>query len=683
MGFFLSNEKRQWRLLASSIALSAVFLPGISLANINWPEGMSATDETGQFVISLEASADDWGIRTQNLIIEIDNVDVTELVSFTSSGFRYDVLQPLEAGFHTLKIYEADSAGDYHLVREYQFEATVGQAGVAGGGNLTLESDNSLEVSQRLFDTNISSSIDDTTASGAGNTTLNYENGGWSVNINGNYFLESEEEIAQTGNEFDLGEYNARLAYSGDSYGAELNLGHHDIGLESLAFSGFNRRGVSLKTGLFDDTIQITGFSLSSDSLAGVDDISGQKEDSGYVAGGAVAIRPLWNEIGKIELTGVYFDSKGGEADFGSGGGLGIDAAPKGQGAALIADTLWYEDRLRVRGEYAYSNVDLDGDDAVLDKDSANAHAYSFDYDLIRDDGTHDTPTSLKIGARYERIDTYYYSLANTGLATDRDGFTAYANMYYGSFNLNALSSVFMNNVDDHDDLATDRVITASINGSYSFDPQINEEGEIGWLGTPFMGFGVNYMDANRVETPTGYLGDDTDNHNATLYINFGSSYETWNWQLGYNHALFEDSTNVSSDTANDLIDLSAYWNISDYTSLSIGTQLNRYEQKADSDRTYSVSGNLGLQTTFIPDVLNARLDYNMNLSSGSNDIPDRHLLATEVEWTLIPAEINSAGIALAFRGAMEKQHGNDDSSLDDAAYEGFFVLKFKAPLQY
>ncbi|MBE7636169.1 hypothetical protein GUA87_04885 [Sneathiella sp. P13V-1] len=679
----MRHEKRQRRLWASSVALSVFLLPAYAQAEINWPETISATGETGQFVIALDTTSDEWGARTENLIIEIDNVDVTELVAFTPAGFRYEVLQPLKVGLHTLKIYEADQAGDYQLVREYQFEATADQAGVASGGSLTLESDNSLEISQRLFETNITSSIDDTTASGAGNTSIRYENGGWSLNINSNYFLESEEEISQTGNEFDLGEYDARLAYSGDGYGAEVNLGHHDVGLESLAFSGFNRRGVSLKTSFLDDAIQITGFSLSSDSLAGVDDISGQKEDSGYVAGGAVAIRPLWNEIGKIELTGVYFDSKGGEADFGSGGGLGVDAAPKGQGAALIADTLWYEDRLRVRGEYAYSNMDLDGDDAALDKDSANAHAYSLDYDLIRDDGTHDTPTSLKIGARYERIDTYYYSLANSGLATDRDGFTAYANMYYGSFNLNALSSVFVNNVDDHEDLATDRVITASLDGSYSFDPQVNEEGEIGWLGTPFMGFGVNYMDANRVDTPVGYLGDDTNNHSGTLYFNFGSSYETWNWQLGYNHALFVDDTNVSSDTANDLIDLSAYWNVSDYTSLSVGAQLNRYEQKADSERTYSVSGNLGLQTAFIPDVLNARLDYNMNLSSGSNDIPDRHLLATEVEWTLIPAEINSAGVALAFRGAMEKQHGNEDSSLDDAAYEGFFVLKFKAPLLY
>ncbi|MBO6824845.1 MAG: hypothetical protein JJ879_01480 [Sneathiella sp.] len=652
-------------------------------AAVEWPDAISQSTSDGQLVLTLPIDGEEWSADPSKYIVEIDNFDITEMTAFQATGLSYTALQPLDPGSHTFRVYELDESGDYVLRAEYEFQTTSADGGSNTGGSLTAESDNDLEISQRLFETNIDGSLRDTTASGAGTVGARYENGRWSIDFNTNYFLESEPEISQTGNEFDIGEYTARFAYSGDNFGAEANIGHHDIGIESLSFSGFNRRGISLKSSIADDRLQITGFSLSSDSIAGVDDIVGQKEDGGYVVGGAIAGRPVWNEDAKIELTGLYFTSKGGEADFGSGGGLGVDAAPKGQGAAFIADTLWYEDRLRVRGEYAYSDMDLDGDEALLSKDDADAQSFSIDYDLIRDDGTRDTPLSLKVGAKYEKVDTYFYSLANTGLATDRDGYSAFANLYWGSFALNAYTSLEQNNVDDNSDIATDQVFTAALDGSYSFDPSYDENGDVGWLGTPYMGFGVNYMGADRVETPVGYLGDDTNNNTGNAYVNFGSSYNTWNWQVGYTHSFYNDHADVTSDTINEMVDLSAYWNVTDDVSLSAGTQFNRYVEKTNSERSYNVTGNLGLQAAIVPEVLNARVDYNMNLSSGSGDIPDRHLVTTEMEWTLIPAEINSAGVAIAFRGAMEKEHGNADSSLDDTAYEGFFVLKFKAPLVY
>jgi len=680
---FLSQYKKLKRLgmAVGMFALSIAATP--ANAAIQWPDTIAQSTDSGQLVLFLPVTSDEWTANASQFIVEIDSIDVTEMTAFETSGIQYTALKPLSAGTHTLRIYELDPDEEYILRAEYTFETVGGNDAGQGDGSFSLESDNNLEISQRLFETNIDGSLRDTTASGAGTVGARFEKGRWSFDFNGNYFLESEPEISQTGNEFDIGDYSARFAYTGDDFGAEANIGHHDIGLESLSFSGFNRRGISLKTSVADDRFQITAFSLSSDSVAGVDDIAGQKEDGGYVIGGAVAGRPVWNEDAKIELTGLYFTSKGGEADFASGGGLGVDAAPKGQGAAFIADTLWYEDRLRVRGEYAYSDMDLDGDEALLSKDDADAQSVSIDYDLIRDDGTRETPLSLKIGAKYEKIDTYFYSLANTSLATDRDGYSAFANLYWGALSLNAYSSIEQNNVDDNSDIATDRTITAAFDGSYSFEPDYDENGNIGWLGTPYMGFGVNYIDADRVETPIGYLGDDTNNNSGNLYVNLGTSYNSWNWQVGYTHAFYNDHADVTSDTINEMVDLSAYWNLTDNISLSAGTQFNRYIEKTNAERSYNITGNLGLQAAIVPEVFNARVDYNMNLSSGSGDIPDRHLVTTEMEWTLIPAEINSAGVAIAFRGAMEKEHGNANSSLDDTAYEGFFVLKFKAPLVY
>jgi len=671
------------RFLAPLVIGPILFMSASAFAAIGWPEVLSQSNVDDKLVLQIEVTNSNPQTDADQFVYELDNIDISDLVTRGENIIQYTSLQPLVGGEHLLKIYAISDDGSHTVVKQYTFMTESGAGGPgAGAGAFSFQSDNSLEISQTVFDVNIDSTVRDTTASGAGSLGVAYQNGRWAVELNGNYFLETESELSQTGNEFDLGEYTARLNYQAEAFSAEANLGHHDIGIESLAFSNFNRRGISLKTSIADDRLQLTGFSLSSDSVAGVDDVLGQKEDGGYVLGGAIVGRPFWEEDAKIELTGLYFTSKGGEADFGQGGGLGEDAAPKGSGGALIADTLWYADRLRVRGEYAFSDMDLDGDD-LLTKEDARAGSFSLDYELIRDDGQAETPLSLKIGGKYEKIDTYFYSLANTGLAADRDGYSLFANMYWGSLSLNGYGSMVQNNTDDNPDIATDRVLTAGIDGSYSFQPQVTETGELGWMGTPYIGFGTNFVGADRDKTPAGYVGDDTDNQTANIYANLGTSYERWNWQAGYTHSFFEDDANVSSDTVNEMVDLSAYWNATDQITFSAGTQFNRYIEKTNSERSYNITGNFGAQAYIIPDTLNARLDYNMNLSSGSGDIPDRHLVTSEMEWTLIPAGTNSAGVAIAFRGAMEKEYGNSDNSLDEAAYEGFFVLKFKAPLAY
>lgn len=643
--------------------------------------------------VTLDVHQENWTPNPQNFALEVDNIDVSALVEIEETKISYRPAEPLNAGLHAVRIYEITSEGDYVERGFWQFVvndtengavAGSGEAGESGSGtHVEASMDNSIEISQRLFDKNITASVsDDTSISGAGSGNLNISNGNWSLTASGNYFIESEESISVTGNEFDLGEYSINLQYSGTTISSGATLGHQDIGVESLAMSSFNRRGLSVNVGGADDRWKVTGFSLSSDSLAGGDDFTGQKEDSGYVAGGAVMGRPIWDEDAKIELTGLYFTSQGGELDFGSSGGLVTDTAPKGEGAAIIADSYWMQDRIRVRGEYAYSNMDLDGDES-LGKDGADANAVDLSYVAIQDDGQSETPVSLTVGGRWEKVDTFYYSLGNQGLAVDRNAFSAFANMYVGAFSLNTYAGYETNNTADLQDVATDQVISAGFDGSYTFTIERENPEDRAWLGTPFFGFGASLFDADRKDTPTGFLGDDTNNSTLNYYINFGSSYERWNWQVGYNRREFDDDTNVSSDTADETIDLSAYWTVSDSLNLSAGTSLNHFAQKADGERSYNVSGNLGVQATLIPDTLTTNLSYNMNLSSGSGDSPDKHILSGEMEWTFISPEVNKPGVALAFRGAMEKDDGNSDNSLDDTKYEGFLVLRVKAPVAY
>ncbi len=677
----------------SACLIAVSFQGGIAVAQSqSWPaEFVENSNREAQSSVVIRLASDIWKQNNSSFALEVDNVDVTSLVNADDDELVYDPAEPFDPGLHDIRLYEVTASGEYIEQNYWQFEILGASAVASGNGGqggssdgietlIEASADNNIEISQKIFEHNISSTARDFTVSGAGSGSLNISRGNWNFSSSGNYFIESEDTLTVDGNEVDLGEYSMKLQYSGETLTSAATLGHHDIGVESLAMSSFNRRGVSLSLGTADERLKVTGFSLSSDSLAGANNFTGQKRETGYVAGGAAVGRPLWDENAKLELTGLYFASRGGEADFGSGGGL--EGAPEGQGGAFIADSYWFQDRLRLRGEYAFSNMDLDGS-GTLGEDAADAESFDISYILLQDDGQSETPVSLTIGGKWERVDTFFYSLANPGLNVDRNSYSAFANMYAGALSLNALAGYETNNEDDLADVATDRVITANIDGSYSFTIDREDPDDLAWLGTPFVGFGVSYVDADRKKTPTGFVGETTDNATLTYYANLGTSYERWNWQVSYNRSVFEDDTDVSSDTANETVDLSAYWTVTDNLNLSAGTQFNRYIQKDAGERSYNVTGNLGLQASLIPDTLTSNLFYNMNLSSGSGDVPDKHILSGEMEWTFIPAEVNKPGVALAFRGSMEKEYGNTDSSLDDTKYEGFIVLRLKAPVSY
>ncbi|MFT6558783.1 hypothetical protein [Sneathiella sp.] len=680
-------------------------LPSVSNADeISWPaEFLPEDNHDGRSSLVIKISEAVRTAEESNFAVELDNIDITGLVEQTPDALIFKPIETLQPGYHTLRLYQVTGSGEYIEQHFWEFTVQENSVLVTNGSSeqgsaaqtvasdtqsapegLTVEAsaDNNIEISQRLFDSNIASSPNDLTISGSGNGALNMTGGRWTFDATGNYFIESEEDLSVTGNEIDLGEYTINLGYRGDAVNGSAILGHQDIGIESLSMSSYMRRGASISVGAADDRLKFTGFSLSSDSLAGADDFTGLQKKSGHVTGGAVVGRPVWHEDTKIELTGLYFASEGGEDDFGSGGGLTSDSAPKGSGGALIADSYWGQDRLRLRGELAFSNMDLDGSGS-LGTDFADAETVDISYVLIPDDGQSDVPLSMTVGGKWEQVDTFFYSLANQGLSVDRNSYSVFSNLYWGALNLNAQASYETNNTADLADVATDQVMMAGVDGSYSFSIDRETPDDRAWLGTPFVGFGFNLVDADRKETPLGYLGDQTDNISVNYYANVGSSYERWNWQLSYNRSTFTDETEVSSDTTDQTVDLSAYWTVSDALNLSLGTSYNQYVQKADGERSYNVTGNLGVQASLIPQTLTTNINYNMNLSSGSGDLPDKHILSGEMEWTFIPADVNRPGVALAFRGAMEKENGNSDNALDDAKYEGFIVLRLKAPVVY
>ena len=684
-------------LLLYTIVIS-VFISKSILAAPNWQAILLDSDSTSPLgpspILTIQLPPEADASSNFSLIVELDNVDVTDLVSRQEEFIVYVPVEALANGEHVLKFYEISIERDLIERGIWTFE-TVGGAGAASGetggaGSIQIDASNNLEVSRRLVDHKISGQVDSPTLSGSGYTSIETQHiteyGSLRTNSSANYFLESKKEISVTGRALDLGEYNSIVEYGNETVQGGVAVGHQDIGYDSLLMSNFNRRGLSVYGGTADDTVSATAFSLSSDNITGAADIFGQQDQSGYLRGGALTAKPFDNDIGKVELSTLFYRGEGGLESAGvtsdpfGFSGSGESNVPDGYGWGLIANSGWFDDRLKILADYAFASTDIDGS-GVLDDDEATAKSLEASYALVQDQLWYDEYAKFSIGGRWEMVDTYFTSLASPGLASDRELYLLYGDFIWGGLSLHSENSYETNNVDDLPGLPRDSLTTLSLDGNYYFNIEREDPDDIAWLGSPFITFGAFRSKADRVNTPVGFIGYDTDNISKRTYVGLGTSYQDWSWQFGYTRDEYEDDTNDTIDSSNDLIDLSASWNVSDRLFLSGGPQVNIFEDQDNHERTYDVNANFTLQAALIPDELNLSAEYNLNLSSGSNDTSDRHLASGELEWVIVPAKDNSIGISALLRGSMEKEDKNSDATFNNTRYETYGLFRVTAPV--
>ncbi|WP_169567212.1 hypothetical protein [Sneathiella limimaris] len=628
------------------------------------------------------------------LSVELDQVDVTSLLSLDGQDFLYQPPEPLSAGTHEVKLLSLTDPANPVVVGQWTFEITGGAGGSVSLNQQPTEeqiaraekamtsanfrADTLTEFSYRFDDERITSEPDRAILSGAGDLSGEIESGNWRFSSRGNYLLQTDNDLSLTGNALDIGEYDLRLDYAGDTVQGGAVLGHHDIGQRSLIMDGFYRRGMSVRLGDAGQHITAQGFSFGTESLSGGDNLMGLNDEDERLSGGLVTVQPFSNDIDALKITGIYYQGKGA----GIGDGIMItEPVADGRGWGAIVKKGFANQQLTIRGEYAETRYDQDGDEGTAPEE--DAHAISV---VVEGRPFAEGPillgnaTDVFLGARYDRVGTYFQSLANYGLAGDRDAYTAYGNLNWGALATNLQYSYETNNVDDLDSLPTDRLQNLSFGLNYTFMPQ--SEG-LAWLGTPNVYLSGYLADMDRVDTPGGYLGPDTDNTSTSLTAGVNTSYGNWSWGLSHSISTYEDDTDLSSDTINNGTALNVNW--SDYDRFSIGSsvQFNVFEDRDTNEISYGTNFLVDISAEVIKDTLNLNLDYNLNLAAGSGDQPDTHLVNGEVEWTFLQPERNQPGLALALGGSMENTNDNAISTDDETVYQAFFIIRVKAPFAY
>ncbi len=677
------------RIFISGVFFFVFWMTGSAFAN---REANFIPPNSSTSVLQISISKSEEALTFENFEVEVDGIDVTSTVMAEGNTLSYQPVEPFTVGSHVVRLLESDNSEIYEIGR-WTFEIS-GATGDAQSRTLPSETqiaaaekalkstyfrmDTLTELSQRLVDREGQNEPDRTIASGAGDANAGLETKRIRVSSHANYLLQSDRNLALTGNILDLGEYDVAVEYNGNTAKGAVNLGHHDAGINSLLMSNFYRRGASVRLGTQDDRVSAQGFAFGTESLAGISNFTGLTSSNERLAGGSVSVKPFSTVPGALSVTGTYYRGTGNTS------GVGVsdfDPAATGSGWGLVITKGFDEQRTRLRGEYAWTSYDADGDSGAADDNESDALRLYLDRRVFA------VPPiilgnsfDISVGAGYDRIGAYFASLANPGMAADRNAVSAYGNLNWGSFSSDLRLLHETNNVDGLSALPTDRLISGTVDLSYNFDPQT---GDRAWLGTPYISLNGYAAGLDRLKTPAGYAGAGTDNLSTSLSVGGGASYDDWYWGLTQSLSTFEDHTNQSSDTVSYLSGVNAGWTVSPHLNLDGGLQFGGFTDKDTNQTGYTTNLNFAMSNQVVPDVLDWNLDYNLNLLSGSGDTPVSHVVNSEIEWTFLQPRPNHAGLALAVRGSMENVNGNADNTQDGTEYQVFVVLRIKAPFDF
>ena len=689
-GFVLAGRCRSGHFPASSTGLATVFL-ALSLCSISQPAWAQAdwvpelaptgtesgTETRGRddpIVILLPADLDP--AVYDNLAVELDDLDVTAFVQVESGRLTVTPPETLSTGSHSLRLVERGSDGSI-LERGY-WSLAVRHSDLIR--DLSLTADLAGEVNGRVAENGIDTPPQHVTAESGGNVEAAAGDDHWRLRVQGNYLYNSQIELGLDERNIDIGEYRIDGDFEQDSFFAGFTVGDHDTGIENLIMSGFYRRGASFRAGLSDNSLTVTGFVQSSEALVGSRHMLGISHDEDRIEGASVAIRPIAALRDNIVLTGTFYSGEGSDGGFGIGTEEVIN---EGDGWSVAADTLWFDEALRLRGEYAQASFDFDGKNEGFDAETAEAYSVLASLEPLRGATLDGSTFTWTIGAQREQVDTFFQSLANPYLEADRETTSVYTDFFWDEFSAQLRVDHQLNNVDDLDYLPTDRNINVYFNGNYTPYVEPLEDGSMPWYGQPFFGISAALYEIDRVERSADFPDDDADNSTRSVTLSAGSNYETWSWNLFHTIYSFEDHIGLSSDTLNNTTGLSAYVLADDWLTLSPSVQWDDFRDRDTGDDNQALLMNLGADVTVIPETLTASLYYSLNHRMGDGDTPDTNSLNGEVVWTLRQAEANRLGVALAFTGFIQETNDDFENTAKDVQYQAFTALRLSLPVVY
>jgi hypothetical protein len=380
---------------------------------------------------------------------------------------------------------------------------------------------------------------------------------------------------------------------------------------------------------------------------------------------------------GEVSLSALYYTGREANPD-------GATPAGQGDGWSVGLSSALFGKRLDLAAELSHARIDGAGDAAATGEGAANAVGLRGGYDLLRQARLIDLPLSLRLDGGWERLGGDYASMANPGLAVDRDSLFAVGRLGWGGLGSTLSLRRDQSNVDRRPDRPVDRTHSLDVDARYDVGRDLLAAAVPGglpaeWLGSPFVTFGGHAGRGERLVAPDDYDGAEPVRHSRRGYLGIGSDFGDWNAELRHLRSRNTDSTVGAGGSAEAVTDLTTRWQAGQGLQLSVGARFRTIDDAASTDGEHAYGGQLGIKATVIPGHLTVAMDYATDLRRQSDAAPEYHRISGEVGWQFVQANTRRPGIALALRGAGEL---NPDGGASRDRYEVFTTLRLTAPAE-
>ncbi|MHC1696627.1 MAG: hypothetical protein AB9919_00890 [Geobacteraceae bacterium] len=348
-------------------------------------------------------------VSRDKLLVTLDGVDITQLVSMLDGGLVYRPVMPLAPGQHTLALKAVDTQG-----AEVDKTVTFVSRHTATFEEASSNNDLSVIYSQKL-------ASHDSTQPGQPPTTVSgfsskvesnlktdnkVKNGPWEVALSGNarYFDQNAPSPSPLDKGFDVANWLMTGTYKKDALQVVASVG--DVSVTETP----NTISLSRKGGLFQldyDILQFRFFNLRTQQGIGLDGglgFGGSTED--HIFGGSAGMK-LFDK--RMEFKTIYLT--GGGSDSSAAISSTLPGIKRGQLLGFVLNSDFFESKMMTEFEADFSWFDPDSSD---EEGKSSDRAY-----LARISGL---LGPYNYDGKYEYFGTNFGTIGNLGTLTDKEG---------------------------------------------------------------------------------------------------------------------------------------------------------------------------------------------------------------------------------------------------------------------
>jgi hypothetical protein len=575
MYFFVILHSYKNKILVSIASLGILFLP------MSYAVEQIQRGDPLKIALSIENQA-----NQQDLLFELDNMDVTRLVSFEKTLAWIHPAALLNQGDHYVKVYRFIN-DELQLLKQYDFKVTTVQTSTSQNRSpqtkdteasidknikkSAISIDNSVNASMTLLTSDHDIGTDQRwTLDGSSSINGAWQGDDWALDAQTNLFFDKNNS-ANNQPFVNLDDYLFKL-----KKGQMLSqIGHHQAQESSLILQNFNRRGASINWASKSKDKSFTGFTFNSSRISGFRYGLGISNEDRRVIGGVLTLKPF-EDYQQTEFAVTWLTGKN-KQDY-----MMLDEQGSAWAVALKSQHL--DERLILKTELAHSafNDGMNGmgmDPSKPKKDKA--YRTSMEYKAIQiEEKNNNHSLSFSFDNRY--VGTSFYSLANLGIGADLRSHRLATEYKRNSLSLHASIEKQRNNVSD-DPMQT-TVDSLQLETSIDFSPKNTQAMMTKFWGVPHFSLRLSSAQENSIYLPMGATAMDKQLQSAVLSADF--SHKAWDWNARFSYDKLKEETGHVETTHSQSLDISINRQLSDSSQVSLQWQTNKQRALGLSDQT-------------------------------------------------------------------------------------------------